>query len=384
MTLQRMTTTTTNPNPNPSPNPYPNPTPNPNPNLNPNPNPNLNESPLPQPPKKFTQKIKAPRPKLGASVGSIHSLPHKYTSSPSTKRSGGSSPSKNLFRPQGEMLTKTTIGNPSRLKILGGTRRNLPLRSPSVYLRPMMGKVKEALFSTLVSIGVYSGTTPVNHLDVFAGSGSVGLESLSRMELLDDLKTPNGGSTFVDFSDDCCNIIKVNLDSLDFPPPLTAGEASSPNIRNTNYNQIVCADYKKALEDPISVGIFSKVSQIARTKHLIPLIYSNYYFTQFDVITITPPYEEVVYEELMQSVGNSPLLKDNTVVVVEYPVELGSLPHGIEGTKLVGVRNRRYGRTVLAFYVNAAGGVGIDRVLEGAVSRPDEFLGLSKKGKLKN
>ncbi|GMI53715.1 hypothetical protein ScalyP_jg4620 [Parmales sp. scaly parma] len=260
------------------------------------------------------------------------------------------------------MLTKTTIGNPSRLKILGGTRRNLPLRSPSVYLRPMMGKVKEALFSTLVSIGVYSGTTPVNHLDVFAGSGSVGLESLSRMELLDDLKTPNGGSTFVDFSDDCCNIIKVNLDSLDFPPPLTAGEASSPNIRNTNYNQIVCADYKKALEDPISVGIFNK----------------------FDVITITPPYEEVVYEELMQSVGNSPLLKDNTVVVVEYPVELGSLPHGIEGTKLVGVRNRRYGRTVLAFYVNAAGGVGIDRVLEGAVSRPDEFLGLSKKGKLKN
>ena len=43
------------------------------------------------------------------------------------------------------------------------------------------------------------------------------------------------------------------------------------------------------------------------------------------------------------------LLGDGSVVVVEYPVELGSLPPVI-GSRLVGMRNRKYGRTMMAIY----------------------------------
>jgi hypothetical protein len=38
-------------------------------------------------------------------------------------------------------------------------------------------------------------------------------------------------------------------------------------------------------------------------------------------------------------------------VVIEYPVEMGTLPQILGGDRLFGVRNRKYGRTVLAIYV---------------------------------
>lgn len=41
---------------------------------------------------------------------------------------------------------------------------------------------------------------------------------------------------------------------------------------------------------------------------------------------------------------------EDTLVVIEYPVELGSLPFNIGEGRMLGLRNRRYGRTVLAVY----------------------------------
>jgi len=49
------------------------------------------------------------------------------------------------------------------------------------------------------------------------------------------------------------------------------------------------------------------------------------------------------------SLWHQTLLGDGSVVVVEYPVELGSLPATI-GPRLVGMRNRKYGRTMMAVY----------------------------------
>lgn len=41
------------------------------------------------------------------------------------------------------------ISNVSKLKVLGGSFKGRVVKSPDVYLRPMMGKVKEAVFSTV-------------------------------------------------------------------------------------------------------------------------------------------------------------------------------------------------------------------------------------------
>jgi len=250
------------------------------------------------------------------------------------RQKGGTLPPK--LRPQGQSRQVSSSNNPSNLKILGGSARGRHLSSPDVFLRPMMGKVREAVYSTFTSFGLYDEGVYTRHLDIFSGSGSVGLESLSRGA---------GECTFVDLSRNCCDTIETNVVKCDF------GEGEGGNGSKT---RVICADALEVLRNPVSVGIPS--TQV------------------YDIITLCPPYEEITYADLLHSVSNSPLLTEDTIVLVEYPTELGCLPHVLsrdDGGKLIGVRNRRYGRTVIAMYiVNPTGR------LEMANSRPEEFISL--------
>jgi 16S rRNA (guanine966-N2)-methyltransferase len=208
---------------------------------------------------------------------------------------------------QGQAL-EAGMTNPSRLRVMGGTARGRRLDSPDVQLRPMMGKVKEALFSTLNGFGVFDEPN-VRVLDLFSGSGSVGIESLSR-----------GAScaVFVDFAPECVAVAEKNAAWCGF---------GHENGYEDTFG--VCARVDAVLENPAQFGLHKP----------------------FDLITVTPPYEEVVYSKLTTQLGDSPLVAEDTIVVLEYPTELGSLPPTIGKQRLVGVRNRRYGRTVLGIYV---------------------------------
>lgn len=254
-------------------------------------------------------------------------LGHVVPKSVRTKGSGGSANPR--LRPQGK-AREAGLNNPSLLKILGGSQKGRRLDSPQVYLRPMMGKVKEALYSTLTSFGLYEDGVPCRHLDIFTGSGSVGLESLSRGAT---------SCTFVDLSPDCCSAVERNLKWCQFD--------DEPNT------QVVCADALQALRDPSSVGIDTVVP--------------------YQIVTLCPPYEEVVYADLLEAVANSPLVGEDTIVVLEYPIELNMLPHvvrrDVDSGALIGVRNRKYGRTVIAMYICNPSGK-----LEAAGSRPEEFV----------
>lgn len=65
------------------------------------------------------------------------------------------------------------------MRIIAGAYKGRELRTVTgPGYRPAMGKVREALFSMLESRGVVWGAARV--LDVFAGSGSLGFEALSR------------------------------------------------------------------------------------------------------------------------------------------------------------------------------------------------------------
>lgn len=195
------------------------------------------------------------------------------------------------------------ISNPNRLRIIAGTAKGKKLDSPNVYLRPMMAKVRGALFSTLEHLRAFE-TSSTRVLDVFSGSGSVGLEALSR-----------GAShtTFVDLSEDCVATALRNAASCGFE----------------NRASAVCARAEEVLTDPAKFGLTDP----------------------YGLISITPPYEEVVYSQLIDAVCTSPLVAEDTLVVIEYPVEMGTLPQILGGDRLFGVRNRKYGRTVLAIYV---------------------------------
>ncbi|PKN59580.1 MAG: 16S rRNA (guanine(966)-N(2))-methyltransferase RsmD, partial [Deltaproteobacteria bacterium HGW-Deltaproteobacteria-11] len=65
------------------------------------------------------------------------------------------------------------------MRVIGGTARGRRLLAPrGLDTRPTSDKVKEALFSILAGmIGPLDGSSV---LDVFAGTGSLGIEAMSR------------------------------------------------------------------------------------------------------------------------------------------------------------------------------------------------------------
>lgn len=345
-------------------------------------------------PANLRRKVQAKRPTLGHVVSAVNGRRMGAAAAASAVSTGGSAPTK-LLRPQGKHsffsatpTTTTNTGNsnnntpynnPSLLKIAAGTARGRRLDSPTVYLRPMMGKVKEAVYSTFTSFGLYDNNDNnasfcLRHLDIFAGSGSVGLESLSRGA---------DHCTFVDFSADCCACIQRNLDLTGLGGTGTTtgtttttgndrggGGGAAQQQKQQQRSLVCCADALTALRDPAAVGI--------------PL------GSPYQIVTLCPPYEEVVYGDLLEAVVGSSLVTDDTVILVEYPVELGCLPHvvtvatttagsgenhdnddnGRSRNTAVGVRNRRYGRTVIAMYViNPTG-----KLSDAANSRPEEFV----------
>ena len=69
----------------------------------------------------------------------------------------------------------------------------------------------------------------------------------------------------------------------------------------------------------------------------------------FDFISVCPPYEAVSYDELFELLDGSPLVHDDSLVVVEYPKLLRNKMRETLGP-LHRIRDKRYGRTFVAVY----------------------------------
>lgn len=84
------------------------------------------------------------------------------------------------------------------MRVVAGIAGGIPLISPRTELRPTMEVVKNAIFSSLMEL-----TPDARILDLFAGSGSLGIEALSR-----------GAESciFVEENRDACAAIRKNLD----------------------------------------------------------------------------------------------------------------------------------------------------------------------------
>lgn len=184
------------------------------------------------------------------------------------------------------------------MRVVSGTAKGLRIESPQgVHLRPMMEKVREALFNMLTSMGVIGGT----FLDLYSGTGSVGIEALSRgFERAD----------FVEKDYRTANTIKKNLKRT--------GLADRGHVHRRRVEEVV--------EHPEMLGAVKP----------------------YDVISVTPPYEEVDYLHITDAIVDSALVGPGTIMIVEYPAELGELPASIGPFEKL--RDREYGRTRLGIY----------------------------------
>ncbi|NQW62241.1 MAG: 16S rRNA (guanine(966)-N(2))-methyltransferase RsmD [Deltaproteobacteria bacterium] len=67
------------------------------------------------------------------------------------------------------------------MRIIAGDRKGATLYAPrGMNTRPTSGKVRESLFNQLAHGGLEAGFEGLRILDLFAGSGALGLEALSR------------------------------------------------------------------------------------------------------------------------------------------------------------------------------------------------------------
>jgi 16S rRNA (guanine(966)-N(2))-methyltransferase RsmD len=88
------------------------------------------------------------------------------------------------------------------MRIIGGRVGGRTLKAPKgASTRPTSDKVREAIFNILVA----RGDPPARVLDLYAGSGALGLEALSRGA---------GAALFVDADGDACDLVRENAVAL--------------------------------------------------------------------------------------------------------------------------------------------------------------------------
>jgi 16S rRNA (guanine966-N2)-methyltransferase len=126
------------------------------------------------------------------------------------------------------------------------------LRAPKGSLtRPTSDKVREAIFSILQDVSA------AHVLDLFAGSGALGIEALSRGA---------AEAAFVDSSAAAVRTINANLDDLD----LTGTVVQLPALRALTCTPIVPTKYDLVFIDPpyrLARGLGPELSQA-----LLPLL----------------------------------------------------------------------------------------------------------------
>ena len=190
------------------------------------------------------------------------------------------------------------------MRITGGTARGHTLFSPKSgnrCIRPTSDRTREALFNILAP--ELSGSTV---LDLYAGTGTLGIEALSRGAKL---------SVFVDQARQALELIHANLNHC----------FSSPRASLFQLN-ITRPDNFKRLKKKLPPDLL------------------------FDLVFLDPPYEKTLAQKTLQMVEKAGIVQNRGLVIVEERKD-EQLPEKCGSLKLID--QRQYGETGLWFYRQA-------------------------------
>lgn len=177
------------------------------------------------------------------------------------------------------------------MRVISGRAKGHKLVAPSSKrVRPALDKVKEAIFDILFCVNELSV------LDIYAGSGSIGIEALSRGASV---------AVFVEEWDQAVQSIRRNL----------------AHCKLEDRGKIIQLQAHKA------------IPRIART------------YAPFDLIFIDPPYLKELVGKTLEQISRSTLINEDTTIVVEHhPKEpIGEIPG------LILTDSRKYGQTLVSF-----------------------------------
>ncbi|MBT3181083.1 MAG: 16S rRNA (guanine(966)-N(2))-methyltransferase RsmD [Deltaproteobacteria bacterium] len=177
------------------------------------------------------------------------------------------------------------------MRVISGKAKGHKLVAPkSAKVRPALDQVKEAIFNILYDV------SSAQVLDLFAGSGSIGIEALSRGAF---------HAVFVEEWGPAIECIRRNLQHC----KLTDGAT--------------------IMKMPVHLAI----------KTL------NKKDRPFDLIFVDPPYEKDLVNKTLDQLANSVLVDENTMIIVEHhphePID--------EPKTLILTDSRKYGQTDISF-----------------------------------
>ena len=155
------------------------------------------------------------------------------------------------------------------MRIISGSLKGRTINNYNIIgTRPTMDRVKESVFAT-----IYSKIEDSIVLDLFCGSGSLGIEAISNGSKL---------CYFIDNNKEATNTIKKNIELL--------------NIKDKSI--VLNYDYKKSLN-------YFKDNNI-----------------KFNIIFVDPPYDYDVLDKVISKILEYNLLEKKGILVIEHTKEI--------------------------------------------------------------
>ncbi|WP_250278392.1 16S rRNA (guanine(966)-N(2))-methyltransferase RsmD [[Clostridium] colinum] len=153
------------------------------------------------------------------------------------------------------------------MRVISGSARGLKLKSPQgLNTRPTTDRIKESLFN-IIAPYLYD----CSFLDLFSGSGAIGIEALSRGAK---------DASFVDSDKDSINLIKQNISLAKFEK------------KSTIYNLT-------ALDAINKFSINNK---------------------KFDIIFLDPPYDKGLLLPVLKKIEDNEILKNDGFIICEQHI----------------------------------------------------------------
>lgn len=180
------------------------------------------------------------------------------------------------------------------MRIVAGKYKSRLIDMPKgVRIRPTQDRIREAIFNILSRRCIGAKV-----LDLYSGSGALGIEALSRGA---------GEAAFVDSNKKCIKTIKENLNGL-----------------NIEYN------YEVLQVDAL------RFIKLCGAKEL-----------RFDLIFLDPPYHKGMAEKTLIELDNCDIITRSGVVIAEN-FKKDKIPKSLNNFKLI--RQNTYGDTLISFY----------------------------------
>ncbi len=177
------------------------------------------------------------------------------------------------------------------MRIIGGKYRHRKIYWPiDPNIRPTKERIREAVFSALGDLSSFS------FLDLYAGSGAMGLEAISR------------GASFTLFND--------------YSP--SAIECIQRNIKELN---IIEAHQVLLLDDISALNKFKKENMV------------------FDIVFLDPPYKDEKYNEIINQIIADGILSTRGIIICE-----SNHPLNIDESTFSKVKVYKYGEILITMY----------------------------------